>query len=140
MFGLGMGGGSACASPDPDSVSCGPARPTFRLLVDTEQGMVPEDIRLRVRFGSGEEQFELGGTEDHKAIFCEVDRGSPTAAGPIVQLICDMWTDGAATIWISASGFVDVHRDLEAVRDPHCGLRMSEVRVTLVHDSEQDGR
>lgn len=132
-FGLGaamaLGG---CSSPVPNDAGCGPAHPTFRLVVDVAEGGVPEDVRIRVRYGSGEETFEAGGGDAPKVVFCEVNRETSDAGpGPIREVGCDLWTDGAATVWVTAKGYADVTRDLEAEREGRCGLVLTEERITL---------
>lgn len=139
-FGLGVALTlGACSSPVPNEAGCGPAHPTFRLVVDAEEGAVPDDVRIRVRYGSGEESFEAtGGGEAPKVVFCEVQReasAEDAGQGPIQEVGCDLWTDGAATVWVTARGYVDVTRDLEAERDARCGLVLTDERVTLERDA-----
>ncbi len=139
-FGLGVALTlGACSSPVPNDAGCGPAHPTFRLVVDVEDGAVPDDVRIRVRYGSGEESFEAeGGGEAPKVVFCEVAReasAEDAGQGPIQEVGCDLWTDGAATVWVTARGYVDVTRDLEAERDARCGLVLTDERITLERDA-----
>lgn len=48
----------------------------------------------------------------------------------IARVVCDLWTDGAADVHITASGYPEVERELSAERDA-CGLVLSEVAITL---------
>jgi hypothetical protein len=110
------------------------------LVVDVEEGAVPEDLRIRVRYGSGEESFEAaGGGEAPKVVYCEVHRealAEDAGQGPIQEVGCDLWTDGAATVWVTAKGYVEVTRDLEAERDARCGLVLTDERITLERDAD----
>jgi hypothetical protein len=69
-----------------------------------------------------------------------VDAGRPDAApvpktpsGP-TAILCDLWTNGGATITVTGTGYPALHTDLDAfVRDPRCGVETIDERVILVH-------
>ncbi|MFW5739546.1 MAG: hypothetical protein ACOC1F_04195 [Myxococcota bacterium] len=138
----------ACSSPAPKHDSCGPAHATFRLYVDADEGRVPADVQIHVRYGSGEESFDARDPDAAlKVVFCELEReGEPDAgpdtagadpeAGAIRQVVCDLWTDGAATVRVEANGYPEVTRDLEAERDDRCGLLLTEARITLQREAQ----
>jgi len=133
----------ACSSPDP--VDC-PSHPTFRLTVDAEDGHVPGDVEIDVLYGSGEEIFDATDPDASlKVVFCKLERtgredggteaGDGGAEGPISQVVCDLWTDGAATVRVTAQGYPETIRELEAERDDKCGLVLTEERITLEHEA-----
>lgn len=142
----------ACSSPDP--VDC-PSHPTFRLIVDAQDGHVPGDVQINVLYGSGEELFDARDPDALlKVVFCKLEREARqdggveagdggvkagdggTAEGPISQVVCDLWTDGAATVSVTAQGYPETIRELEAERDNECGLKLTEMRVTLEHEEQ----
>ncbi len=135
----------ACSSPDP--VDC-PSHPTFRLIVDAQDGHVPGDVQINVLYGSGEELFDARDPDASlKVVFCKLEReghqdggveagDGGTAEGPISQVVCDLWTDGAATVTVTAQGYPETIRELEAERDNECGLMLTEARITLEHEEQ----
>lgn len=133
-----VAGIGACSSPEPDPDACGPPHATFRLVVDAQDGYVPGDVRIHVRSGSGEEEFDakVEGVSP-KVVFCEVERvsGDGGEEGPIELVTCDLWTDGAATVRVTAQGYPEVERDLEAEWEPECGLKLTEERITLERET-----
>jgi hypothetical protein len=108
------------------------------LVVDAADGYVPGDVRIHVRSGSGEEEFDAKAVGvSPKVVFCEVERaaGDGGEQGPIEFVTCDLWTDGAAMVRVNAQGYPEAVQDLEAERDPKCGLKMTEVRITLERET-----
>lgn len=128
----------ACSSPKPTQEDCGPAHATFRLIVDAEEGPVPGDVRIHVRSGSGQESFDAREPDvSLKEVFCSLQRegqGDGGTAAPIRQVECDLWTHGAATVRVEASGYPEVERVLEAERDDECGLLLTKAWITLARE------
>jgi hypothetical protein len=134
VFGCGMTCLWACSSSADDPDSCGPPHPTFRLVVEAQDEFIPEDIRIRVRSGGGEEEFNAAEKEaSPKVVFCELvhEQGDGEQVGPIASVQCDLWTDGAATVWVNAHGYVEVMKDLEAEKDQKCGLKLTKETITI---------
>jgi hypothetical protein len=56
------------------------------------------------------------------------DTGTPTA------LFCELWTNGPATVHVTASGYAVIDRDLlSKLREDECGVSTVDVRLALVH-------
>ena len=54
------------------------------------------------------------------------------ASGPgsAEAVVCDLWTDGAATVKVTAQGYSDTEQDLKAESDD-CGLKLTPETITL---------
>jgi hypothetical protein len=131
------------------------------------QGPIPDDVRILVRFGSGEEEFAAEAPNDKPTVvFCTIHwmgdaapNASPEVGGggldasdedvvrvgepnmeaglrdgqlQIEKVVCDLWTHGAATVTVQASGYPKVERELSADRD-ECGIVQKEEQITLEH-------
>jgi len=152
---------ASCTSSTPDDPACGPPHPTFHLEIDAQPGSVPEDVTITLVYGGGEETFRVGGNKSLKVLLCEARRGDLDGGlvdesrnesgnesgdgsddgpadepmgdpGPISSVYCDLWTNGAATVSVSAERYLGDSRHLEAELDPECGLIQMDVRITLV--------
>ena len=97
---------------------------------------MPEDVLISVQYGGGIETFRAVGDNLASVVLCEVHREqADDEQGPIEEIACDLWTSGAATVSVTATGYVDDVQDLEAEKDPKCGILLSNVRITLVQNS-----
>jgi hypothetical protein len=99
---------------------------------------------LRVRYGGGTENYVLRQPSPRPdVVFCaelapadagtptEVpDAALPTPGAPIEALLCELWTQGAATLTVEASGYPATQRDLRARRDD-CGIETVEDEIRL---------
>jgi hypothetical protein len=106
--------GAAC-SDDPPAEGC-PPRPSFRVTVEVEQGALPDDTALRVVFGGNQtEVFELENPDaEHHAVLCS---GWQVDGEPLESFACDLWTNGAATVYLTGGDYEDVEQELEADPD-----------------------
>lgn len=60
--------------------------------------------------------------------------GGPNGAPELTALFCELWTNGPATVHVTASGYAVMDRDLESkLRDDNCGVRTVDVNLVLVH-------
>lgn len=133
--------GLAC-SPSSPAETCPPpySHATFRLTVKAEGTHLPRKVMITVKYGSGEEVYDAEHpNQSPQVVFCDqvqedggVIGGDASAAGAADSVVCDLWTDGAATIKIKAEGYADIERNLKAESDD-CGLKLTQATVTLEH-------
>lgn len=128
----------AC-SPDTAPSGCPPPHPTFHLTIDCMEGPVPDDVTVSVVYGGGVEEFDAKSPADTpKSVFCTLhydhpgDASAGAGGASISKVECELWTDGAATVTVKASGYPDLERSLSAQRDA-CGLVTTEAQMTLEH-------
>jgi hypothetical protein len=59
--------------------------------------------------------------------------GAPKGAPQPTALFCELWTNGPASVHVTASGYAVMDRDLESkLRDDNCGVRTVDVDLVLV--------
>ena len=131
--------GSACSSPSP-AETCPPpySHATFRLTVKAESAPVPRHVIITVKYGSGQEIYDAEHpNQSPKVVFCEqvqADGGvvDEDASGPgsADAIVCDLWTDGATTVKVTAQGYADTEQDLKTESDD-CGLKQTLATITL---------
>jgi hypothetical protein len=102
---------------------------SFRVLIVAAKGPLPQDTVFGVKHGAStqEELFSLQDFPESDVVFCcrstrdkecvETPDGSPDAdAGtpPVEALLCELWTDGAARVTVTASGYPKIATTLDA--------------------------
>jgi hypothetical protein len=129
LSGCDEGGGTG---PGP---SCAQAGPAFRLLLRAPDGPLPADTRLRVTY-QGNLHESYGGTHTHdnedlccqrhgkipshfQSTSCRPDAGTSLFVGT-QAIACDLWSNGAAQVEVSASGYETTVQELEAEVDETC--------------------
>src|SRR5688500_16552272 len=129
----GTGGAGGCGAIDP-------THPLITLTIRADEGPVPPDTRLRVSWSAGEEQeFRLDDPEtwatlDESNVVCDVDRdaGPPDA---LSALVCELWTNGATRVVVSADGYVTRDETFTPEFDDECDLPVpAQVAVELRED------
>jgi hypothetical protein len=62
------------------------------------------------------------------------EAGAPHAAGP-AAILCDLWTNGVATVKVTATGYAKMNALLDDpfVPDPRCGVETVDHRLILTH-------
>jgi len=125
----------SCSNDNGGDKSC-TAHAAFDLSLRTADNVpLPDDTALRVDYHSGTETYQLN--EDHtslQTVLCdalgEINDAS-TDAGPksVESLRCKLWTNGGAKVIVTASGYPDVTRALEATEKNDC---IQTVSVELV--------
>ena len=131
-------------SPSAPSESCPPAysHATFRLTVKGDGIALPRGVVITVKYGSGKEVYDV----DHpnqtpQVVFCKQTQDGGTigvdafdedasALTNAESIVCDLWTDGAATVSVKGQGYPDVEKDLVAERDD-CGLKLAEETILI---------
>jgi hypothetical protein len=122
----------ACSSDDGNQDPC-TIEAAFELTLHTVTGALPADTALRVQYGGGVEEYHLDGANTGlKVVECDVDAD----AASLDSLSCKLWTQGAATVTVTASGFPQVERELEAKKKGEC---FQTVPVDIVLGDEDAG-
>ncbi len=109
--------------------------PSFRVSLVGEDDALPADLRVEVTYGAGHEIYELDDdTRANKAVFC---RTEPEDAAVAQAVVCDLWTSGAASLKVEATGYATIDETLSAERD-ECGITLTEV-VRVLEREKNDG-
>lgn len=125
----------ACSSETPPE-DCS-AKAAFQLSVRAYAGSLPPDTRLTVKYGGGEETYALSDlVHDEEAVLCDAEGLDSGDGGSVSRLVCALWTQGAATVTIEASGYPSLERTLEAEAKNDC---IETVPVDLVLGEEDGG-
>jgi len=142
----------AACGPDPKPPAPCPVQQDFDVVIKAESGDLPADTVVVLISGSGREEYRLGETNDLEVLFCEAtdggggstDTGGASGSGGfggasgaggaragrgVPALLCQLWTQGPATLEISAEGYVDHREELEL--EP--GKCKVEAEIELVH-------
>jgi hypothetical protein len=139
-------------NPDnPSPTTCEPSGPAFHLQLRAEGDDLPPDFSVTARYqGNLEETFSVRGRSHNEDLCCQlgswsetgpvpetVCAGRPSDAGAGNALNCTLWSNGAATISLSAHGYEELTEDLVATFDEECEIVLtSDVRLVLErHDA-----
>jgi hypothetical protein len=133
--------------PDDEPPPCDGPTMAFKVLLVAAEGPLPEDTVFRVKHGSatGTEDFRLDADfPSSDVVFCcratrdgectevaDVASDGDGGPAPVEGLLCELWTDGAAQVNVSASGYPDLDEMLEARSSEGC-LQTVNVTLTLV--------
>lgn len=119
--------------------------PTFSITIRADEGPLPEDTVLTLRYGGGVEIYDLAKPgKSHSVLFCDPKRASDGTAGAsgaagaggapdgfaTDALSCDVWVEGAATIEVSGGGYPVLSQKLEGETND-CGPRTVEAELIL---------
>jgi hypothetical protein len=127
---------AGCSSTRPEQCSPAYSHPTFRLTVTADVTPLPGDLVITVKYGSGVEIYDVQHPNlSPEVVFCKKVREGGTTdkdagAEDADAIVCDLWTDGAATITLMAEGYPEKKVDLSAEVD-ECGLKLKEESITL---------
>lgn len=137
---------SGCSSPE-RRAPCPRRAPAFRLQLTAEGGDLPPDTRIDVLYGGNQEgtysiASGIGRNDD---VCCVI--GTPTAGalphvpcvesslpdgGGAAAILCELWTDGAAEVVVTASGYAGLDRTLApVVNNPGCGVDTVDQHLLL---------
>jgi hypothetical protein len=147
---LSAGAGGCTRGPEYDG--CYTEHPAFLVRISAGGQNLPADTRLRVEYGgtSVEERLVLepaaapdvvfctavplaGGTDDGDATIGEGgegEAGAPRRPPVVATVLCELWTQGAATVTVQANGYRPVQEHLKAKRND-CGIETVEWNVPL---------
>jgi hypothetical protein len=117
-----------------DEPACVQRGPAFRLLVTAPQGSLPDDTQLEMNYqGNLHARFGLAAQTVSEDLCCAAHGAVPTRfegtpcqqdAGSfpddVAAIACDVWSNGAASVTLSASGYETRVYELEAEVDEEC--------------------
>ena len=146
--------------------ACGPDRrpdepcegPSFKLVVRAEDGPLPADTRINVRYGGNPdgEPYELGEKRNPQAVSCDEDTSAGGASAVAVadsagaggagsdsnedldvwNLKCGLYTQGPARLDATATGYEPINdQELSFDHERHCEVRKTFVLVPLKSDA-----
>jgi hypothetical protein len=127
----------ACSSgDDADPKQC-TVTAAFDLTVRAVSGALPADTKLEVKYGGGNETYQLGTPGEPDVVLCHEDAPDGGDAGAEVSALhCKLWTQAAATVTVSATGYPTVKQDLEAKAIDEC---IQTVPVEIVLGNQDAG-
>ena len=146
-----VAGAWGCSTDAPRENEC-PDTPhaTFVLTLTAQDGVIPEDTWLEVKYGSGTERFEVQHPNTRgQVVFCQVLRigqggvgdampeGGAGGLGPIEKVRCRLWTDGPAHVTAKGGDYPELQEDIAPEKD-ECGIKQTEVQLELRHEPPQD--
>ncbi len=127
---------AACSSDDRPECAL---RPAFELTVRAATGSVPSDLRLKIKYGGGVEEYAVSDTvQTQEVLFCQrrdVDGGVPEAGAEVGEVFCKLWTQGATALTVETAQYPKVERTLEAKADGECILTVEETVVLAVPEA-----
>lgn len=114
---------SGCPDDPSSRDECGPV-PSFLVTIRPDKGRLPPDLSVAVEFGGGNEAVSIRGGLKGQVIFCDLVSHEPGEGGAggaepfgYGALLCELWTEGPATVQIMAPGFEPFERDLRIDED-----------------------
>lgn len=130
---------TACQPTEPSSCSDDPL-PAFAITVRAADGPLPANTLIRLAYGGGMEEFALEAPpapDDERVMFCN-PHGTPTAAGaggetataPTEALFCELWVEGAATLWVTGADYPELVEELQGEAN-ECGAETVEAELVL---------
>lgn len=140
-----------CAAGDDDdgTAACpGTPSPAFAVSITAVEGPLPQDTSVRLAYGGGSEEYLLTGNGGQPSVmFCNRERGSAGLGGeggaalgaagatqgavqPTTRLVCEVWVEGAATIWVSGGDYPELEAELEGESN-ECGPETVEEDLVL---------
>ncbi len=104
---------------------------------------LPRDVKIEVKYGGGVELYDAAyPVATPQVVECrqelDQDAAEDASAGQLEKIVCDLWTDGAASVTVTAEGYPKTERALAAETD-ECGVVMTEQEITL-QEGDAGGR
>jgi len=140
---LALSAGAAACRSSQDRSDCPGPHATFRLTVRADGKPLPRDVKIEVKYGGGVELYDAAHpVATPQVVECrqelDEDAGEDASAGQLERIVCDLWTDGAASVTVTAEGYPKTERALAAETD-ECGVVMTEQEITL-QEGDAGGR
>jgi hypothetical protein len=127
---------AGCSDSGSDAPTCPPPGPTFRLTLTAAAGPLPGDTSLEVRYGGGTEPYPPLASKPPQSVFCHAGADAGADASATIPdagadaLVCDLWTNGPATVEVRAQGYPDLSQSFVPTRD-ECGIHLTLVDMEL---------
>jgi hypothetical protein len=115
-----------CGSDPHPTEPCVYGIPDFEVLIQAEDGPLPEDLLVRLEYGGGEEEYLLANPSELRVMFCRhADRqrnalmdaglggsggegggeGGAAGAQAVEALLCEIWSFGSARIEVETMAY-----------------------------------
>jgi hypothetical protein len=131
---------TACRPTEPSSCP-DDVLPAFAITVRAADGPLPADILIRLAYGGGMEEFalEAPAPDDERVMFCDplgsaaaaaAGAGGEAATGTMEALLCKVWIEGAATLWVTGGNYPELVEELEGEAN-ECGPETVEEELVL---------
>jgi hypothetical protein len=132
LFVLLLAGALGCSEEEPKE-DC-PARAAFHVVVRAEGAVLPGETLITVDHGAGTEEYRLDAPSTAPEIlFCEplwLDAGADAASTDASSVSCELWTQGATEVTVSAPGYPPLEKQLEVETEDGC-IRTVHVELLL---------
>lgn len=124
--------GSGCSDGNGDDPKECTVKAAFELTVRTVSGALPGDTTLEVKYGGGVEAYRVDqGMQNQEVVLCTTDTADASDAGQAAnEVYCKLWTQGAAAVTVTATGYPTVKQDLEAKAQGKC-IQTVPVEIVL---------
>ena len=115
-----------------------PARAAFHVSVRAVDGPLPRETTIDVEHGGGSEKYSIdaAGIKNEILVCEEVHAAEPDASdagsseSEVVEISCDLWTQGATDVRVTAPGYPEIEKQLAVETDDGCITTLS-VELTL---------
>jgi hypothetical protein len=148
---LALGLSCITCNPTSDPDPCPDEQPpAFLITVTAVDGSLPSNTRVRLAYGGGNEEYALDSQENRPSVmFCRAEQASFGAGGlgggagaggnlvPSSKLVCELWIEGAATIWVQGGDYIEVAMELSGEAN-ECGPQTVEEELELGAEPPED--
>ncbi|MFO0569354.1 MAG: hypothetical protein U0263_27090 [Polyangiaceae bacterium] len=123
---------ASCSTDDGEQPKPCTVSAAFDLTVRAVAGPLPTDTTIEVKYGGGIETYRVDqGMTGQEVVLCDDELPEAGDAGKQVELVhCKLWTQGAASVTVTATGFPTVEEDLEAKASGKC-IKTVPVEIVL---------
>ena len=143
----------ACSSSSPPHPCPNEQPPAFSITVRAADGPLPDDTRIVMAYGGGSEEYALGTNHSAPSVmFCTPElvpqgssgahagggSGTPTPSESVDHLVCDLWIEGAATIWVQGGDYAKLEVELSGEAN-ECGPQTVFEELVLGEDETSTG-
>lgn len=118
----------ACSNGNGDGPKDCKVVAAFDLTLRAAVGPLPPDTTIDVQYGGGIESYRVEtGMQSQEVVLCDDDAAD---AGYVTRVHCKLWTQGAATVKVTASGYPAIEQTLEAKAQGTC-IQTVPVEIVL---------
>ena len=143
-----LSGSLGCSSPSTTDPCPGEQPPAFSVTLRAKDGPLPRDTHIVMAYGGGSEEYQLGvGDGSPSVMFCRAApsaegtaganaggaAGASSDAGLVDKLVCELWIEGAATIWVKGGSYPELEVELRGEAN-ECGPETVEEELILGED------
>lgn len=99
-------------------------------------GALPDATSIRIDHGGGSEEYRLGAAGHNEILLCQVAYPDAQASGA-TELACDLWTQSATDVTVTAPGYPPLARTLAVEVKDGC---IHTLNVELLLDPGDGGK